>query len=159
MRLPEEGLSAVLGPAAGRPRYTLSPQLPALHIACIETGFYFWTHLCRITRVTDSIAPRQAVNPAATFTLNAAKSRNRAGACYHCLSLLRRTQSGKRLSREDEGSHIFTTQLVTGLSPRGLGGWGWRLLNKSPFGWAGGWFAQDCDVKIGDGLGRGGSTD
>ena len=79
MRLPEEGLSAVLGPAAGRPRYTPSPQLPALHIACIETGFYFRTHLCRITRVTDSIAPRQAVNPAATFTLNAAKSRNRVG--------------------------------------------------------------------------------
>ena len=49
VRLPEEGLSAVLGPAGGRPQNTPSPRLPALHIACIETGFYFWTHLDRIT--------------------------------------------------------------------------------------------------------------
>ena len=49
VRLPEEGLSAVLGPAGGRPQNTPSPPLPALHIACIETGFYFWTHLDRIT--------------------------------------------------------------------------------------------------------------
>lgn len=74
------GLQARIHGTHPRPSY-LPPY------CLLETGFHFWTHLGRITRVTDSIAPRQAVNPAATFTLNAAKSRDRAEACYRCPSL------------------------------------------------------------------------
>lgn len=106
-------------------------RLPASTLPARDR-LHFWTHLGRTTRVmTASLRERQAVNPA-TLTLNAAKSRGRGKPVLAAEPVATHTAAGGFR----EGLKGATCSQHS-LSPRGLDGWGWRLLTKSPFGWAG----------------------